>query len=378
MFDPVVRIDKNLDFNFLFFQDFSKDDTDLMYMLLIYFAQQRQQDLFGYGILDPITFCKHFNLNLNHIAWTKHKEPRQLKNNKIEDLNKVKQPIYDTVLENALYCLYTNIYEFSESYSFLIKGGKYGNKEKLSSIQFIKELTRVDVPVGKTTKRTYHYVLSQEFINNLSFIFFKINIISFSQSFKKSYQGLYLSLTNKYNEMYSMNTRVQELEFDDLKKTLKIDSENAVYVKRKISKALTDVLNYDDLKDKFSYEWIRKPNHKYKYHIKLTLNVDLVENDINTSKEKLWEEIRFNFLKTSLFDGFIRRYNQLKFDDPLVLKEKYTRWLNRNDIDKEIKETAYFDMCAYFDSKDKKERFLYKNMFDTWYNNLPNEYHKYL
>jgi hypothetical protein len=75
---------------------------------------KRQYNLFGFGTLDPIKFCEEMDLNQNHTIWNKIENPRQKTLYTEEEIKRLKMPLYDTALENALYCLSTDVYSFSE------------------------------------------------------------------------------------------------------------------------------------------------------------------------------------------------------------------------------------------------------------------------
>ena len=68
----LVRVDKNISYHYNYFKKYSFDDSKLMFMLLVYFAKQHQQDLFGAGTLDPVLFCKEFGLSPQNYIWAKH------------------------------------------------------------------------------------------------------------------------------------------------------------------------------------------------------------------------------------------------------------------------------------------------------------------
>lgn len=380
--NPTVRADKNITHSYLYFKKYSSDDSKLLFLLLVYFSQQKQQNLFGYGVLDPITFCKEMNLAPEHFIWRKHSNPKQLQVHNREDLKKANLPIYDTIFENALYCLLTDTFEFKDTNkSYGIKNSLYsrdGNVtkvENISAIQFIKSLDCVVLKEGKTVRKVYHYELSLDYINNLSFLFFKVNINSLSLSIKKNYDGLYLYLANLYNEMYNRGIRQAPIEFDLLKKILDINSPRASYVKTKITKALEDVINYDDLKDKFKFHWVRKLNHKYKYEIEIVLEGSLSEVEINANREQIWEEVRIQSLRNGLYEGFLRRYPDMITSNIEYRQEKYIQWLKDCSIDEGVKIEAYNDMCSRFDHPKKR---YFEKIRESWFNNLKTYYNTYI
>lgn len=93
---------------------------------------------------------------------------------------------------------------------------------------------------------------------------------------------------------------------------------------------------------------------------------------------KIEKKIRIEFLKNSLFEGFLRVNNFNMQMDKEELKLKYINWLKRKDIHFEVKKTAYFYMCAKFDNPNNNTGFSYGKIFDSWYNDLPTNYALYL
>ena len=182
----LVRVDKNISYHYNYFKKYSFDDSKLMFMLLVYFAKQHQQDLFGAGTLDPVLFCKEFGLSPQNYIWAKHPNPRQLAETSAESLEKIGIPIFDTIFENALYCLYADIFQFPKGKFYLSKVGKYQNGETIDSIQFITSLTKKTIQVGRNLKKVYEYDLSERFISNLSFLFFNVNLNSLKITTKKN------------------------------------------------------------------------------------------------------------------------------------------------------------------------------------------------
>ena len=206
----LVRVDKNISYHYNYFKKYSFDDSKLMFMLLVYFAKQHQQDLFGAGTLDPVLFCKEFGLSPQNYIWAKHPNPRQLAETSAESLEKIGIPIFDTIFENALYCLYADIFQFPKGKFYLSKVGKYQNGETIDSIQFITSLTKKTIQVGKNLKKVYEYDLSERFISNLSFLFFNVNLNSLKITTKKNSDGLYFFVKNLINEMRGRNESIRE------------------------------------------------------------------------------------------------------------------------------------------------------------------------
>lgn len=374
-----VRVDKNLSHHYLHFKKYSLDDSKLMFMLLVYFAKQHQYDLFGNGVLDPVLFCKEFNLQPQHYIWSTHDNPRQLRDYSVDDLNKLNIPVFHTVFENSLYCLFADIFQFPKEKGkfYYSKMSKYQNGEGLDSIQFLTSLSIRSVKVGKSVKKVYDYELSEKFIANLSFLFFNVNISSLKISTRKNNDGLYLLVKNTINEMSGKNISLKELYFDDIKAVLGINSEEASYVKKKIKKAFFDVLELPDLKDKgVHFSWYKLPGHKFEYGIKLHLDSGANEAKNSQNKDLTWSDVRDNLLRNLLLAAYKRRYPEASFLPLKELRYNYSKWLQDVNLDTDSKKTTYIDYHKSISTPEtvKKIEWL-KESFPA---DLSKNYEKYL
>lgn len=371
----IVRMDKNISYHYTYLRKYSQDDGKLMFMLLVYFAKLHQQDLFGNGSLDPVAFCKEHQLSPQNYIWAKHPNPRQLTDYSREHLEKLGMPIFDTVFENSLYCLYSDIFQFPKGKFYLTKHAKYQNGETIDSIQFITSLTKRTVKVGKTLKKMYIYELSEKFISNLSFLFFNINTNSFTISSKKNNDGLYFYITNLVNEMRGKNVSQTQLEFDEIKDKLNINSDEARYVKKKIKKAFDDLKELEDLRD-IDFQWFRLPNHRFEYGIILILTGGAIVAKNKSIAENSWKEVKTDMLKYLLFSAYKRRYPEQAFLPMVEIRENYTRWLKNPVLDADSKRTAYVDYTKNTNTPElaKKVAFL----ADGFPNELAKNYQNFL
>ena len=371
----LVRVDKNISYHYNYFKKYSFDDSKLMFMLLVYFAKQHQQDLFGAGTLDPVLFCKEFGLSPQNYIWAKHPNPRQLAETSEESLEKIGIPIFDTIFENALYCLYADIFQFPKGKFYLSKVGKYQNGETIDSIQFITSLTKKTIQVGRNLKKVYEYDLSERFISNLSFLFFNVNLNSLKITTKKNSDGLYFFIKNLINEMRGRNESIRELDFNEVKERLGINSDNARYIKNKINKAFADFSNLEDLKQ-VQFEWFKKPSHRYEYgiHIKIEGGAMVQQNEMII--ENTWREVKEDLLKKMLLDAFKRRYPEKAYLPIPELREEYIKWLKNEQIDIDSKKTAYVDYMKNTNTKDMAQKLAF--FVDGFPKELSKNYQKYI
>jgi len=380
-FNPLVRMDKNLPYHYLTFKEqYSSDDTGLFVLLLSYFAKEKQNNLFGFGTLDPLKFCEEMELDPSNFAWRKHENPkhiRDLKSNTDLDISQFDSTqLFDTVLENALYCLSTDVFTFSNNQNYKIKKEIYKSVTSISSIQFLKKIEKVTVKGKTRPKVVYNYELNSDYIDNLSFLFFHANIKTLSNSMGKSLQGMYLHLCDLKNQMFYQKLRSVELDFTEVKNRLNINSDRADYVKQKINKAFDTLLSYNDLKDIFTIEWFKKPNQRYSYGIKLIYNGDLSDRIVEENKVSIWEDVRVDYLRTGLFEAYLRRYPSVKSLPMEELKERYITWLKSETLDEDTKKTVYIDCCVIFDKNNRYEK--PGDRYPSFLRELPKYYTKFI
>ncbi|MGV4459971.1 hypothetical protein ACQ1Q5_00380 [Ornithobacterium rhinotracheale] len=375
----LVRVDRNLSFHYDYFRKYSSDDSNLMFYILIYLAKKHQGELFGHGYIDPVEFCETFEIEPTHCIWRKHPSPKQfeeLTEEKIENLRKTKpETLFETIFENALFCLLKDNFTFIGDF-YLSKESRHGQGVKLNSIQFITNLRKGEIKVKRNLKKVYWYELGVEFMNNLSFLFFDASMKSLQEPYVKKNQGLYIYLKDLKNTMIGEKKNNAIIKFDVLKQKLEIESDSAPYVKKKITQALTRILLLDDLKE-LGFEWIRGKDQKYAYTIKLSRQSTNEEDE--KLLEKTWSEIDSKIFRKSMLDAFKRRYPEFAIGASLSrLKEKYTEWLKRPELDADTKRAAYIDaskMC------DKEEFFVQKQKYGHFENiekKIANDYKRYL
>lgn len=373
--NDLIRIDKNISHHYGYFKKYSSDDSKLMYLILIYFAEEHQNNLFGFGTFDPVKFCKKFKLEPNNYIWKKHNNPKQLIGENKEELRKKGFEIYDTILENSLYCLLTDVFQFTGGTFYLQKEGVYQKNNMLESIQFITSLNKIEIKVAKTVKKEYQYQLSENFLKNLSFLFFNIKKTSLIQSFSKKNEGLYLFIKDLVNVLKGKKQQSICLKFDLLKDKLNIQSENSKYTKQKIKKAFSDLQELEDLKSIFEINWYKKKEHNYYYGVEFVLKNFDTQN-INREVELLRRETNEHYLKTLLIKAFERRYPQFVWIDASEKKEKYKMWLQKEEIDTETKKAAFIDYLAGTVNEEFKKKMLFKA--ENFHITLKNEYEKFL
>ncbi|MGP2571255.1 hypothetical protein ACT4R9_10395 [Ornithobacterium rhinotracheale] len=376
--NELIRVDKNLSYHYNYFKKYSLDDSGLMFMVLIYLARKHQYELFGDGILDPVDFCKAFKLEPSNVIWRKHENPRQLQEHTIEELQKQGIDVFDTVFENALYCLFKDIFEFTENVGYLTREGKVSNQKYLSSIQFITRLNKEEITKGAKNKvsKVYRYELSADFMNNLSFLFFNVNVKSLQKDIVKKNQGLYMYLKDIKNYMVNKKISQQDLSFTILKEKIGIDSDTPKYIKKKISATLDKLLKLEDLNE-FSFEWVKGKNQRYAYTVRLIL-VNIKAVRINDNKQEVWNDVSENFLKKEMLFMFKRRYPSYNYVSPDELKIVYRQWLQDKDKDMDLKVSAYNTYLSKTLSVEDYERFRQRGFGEARARDIHNNIEEYM
>ncbi|MDR2916532.1 MAG: hypothetical protein LBV74_17175 [Tannerella sp.] len=205
----LIRIDKNIAKNVDILTDnqdklkgLSNEDKNLIKNIIYFLCLKRQNDIFGFGRLDPYEFARDFGYNPKSF-WRKHPDPVQLNglnNDEKERLYELQQQdfkhhIYDSVFENALYWLHTNVLQFK-------RGGKdvVINNETVSFVESKSYVLLPEISIfmrneGKN-KYFYTYTVDNKFIENLSLYYLNCNRQSLIALRKSSTDDLYVFLSN--------------------------------------------------------------------------------------------------------------------------------------------------------------------------------------
>lgn len=355
-----VRIDKNLSNHYLHFKKYTKDDSNLMFLLLAYFSKQRENNLFGFGTFDPIEFCKEMQLNPNHIIWTKHPNPRHFQVHSKEQLIKANVPLFESVLENALFCLANDPFIFYESeLKYLHKALVTKSTSAIKSVQFLKEFSVVTTKTkNNQNKKMITYELGETFKDNLDFLFFHAKHQLLSIATKKNYDGLYLLLCKLKNEMYFMQKRVltedeePQLDFEILCDLIEVESDRPSYKKQKLLKAFNTILEFPDIKNYLEIEWYKKNTDRFEYRIKIKFLKEFPSVVVQDNAVKSRLHSKQIFLKNHLYEQFKVRYPNLK-QNMEILQAEYIKWLKSPEIDEDLKKTSYITACSRFDERNK-------------------------
>ncbi len=276
----LVRFDRNIAKNGISFTKFEKDG-DLMFDLVVYFANSYQDNFFGFGRLDVDDFCKKMHYKKSNLFKT-HPSPRQFLRPGIKkEFNKLKaksenipngkasvnkDDFFYTVLDNALFRLSDEGVDFR----FKVKTDDVNNSAS-SSIMIIKVINKQykDVTNSKNSdlkKIVYYYTLHDDFINNLTKWFLNINLFSVSKLRKSNSVYLYSYLKNLQLDLVAMDkTFTDSVNFDLLLELGQISIASPRLAKQKLISKLETIFTLTDLKGKVDFIK-RKKNGKETGH----------------------------------------------------------------------------------------------------------------
>lgn len=281
-----IRMDQNIAYNIKSFDSIGDNKTkDIIKALIIYFSFQNQKDLFNYGILDPIKFCKTMQIDRTNIM-RKKKNALSLNN---ADLTFQ----WETYIEDALYTLFsTSIFEEYK--------GNVGNKEfvGLRNFNIIKDIRCFNSNIvnrGKK-KKYYQYILDEHFERNLNTYFFNIELENFIKLKKVSLDDFYLILKNIYNKYSKQGISEYHFVFEELVNHFNITASVAKAKKSKINAVFRklETILYKEIPE-ITFDWKKGNNQRYAYVPYVSWkNLDsdeIKEIRINTINKVFYEKI---------------------------------------------------------------------------------------
>lgn len=222
-----TRIDRNVVDNILDLRQFG-EDAKLIIQILLYFAvkEQRDQSLFELGTFDVSEFCSMMGLKRENLM-VRHPHPRHLERLKSsrqlasyiehqeKDPTNPTYRIFDSVLENALYRLFTENLTFTRKAQVYKVGDEETTIMPLDRIIFLQKLSfRTIRSKSGQTKYAYDYKLNDDFRNNLSLYFSKINLQHYIALRKANIEDLYIYLRNLRDTLAASGKNSAQVAFD--------------------------------------------------------------------------------------------------------------------------------------------------------------------
>lgn len=346
------RIDKNVAHNILDLDVF-KDDLLVAKSLIYYFCYSYQNDLFGFGTIDPYDFSKAFGFTANYLR-SKHPDPLQLRGlsqNRIEELHREEEEnpenkIWDSILENALWHLYTTKVVFTRGAKITTSDGKKKYTNELDSIQFLRNLKAVFTKSkAGQIKIMYHYELDPAFLNNLTEYYLKGDRDVIQALRKPGLDDIYIYLKNLRDSLYhGKNQQTEALpNFDMLCKLAHINDERPRQRKYKLNKALDKLKDTPDME--FTYDWDKQAGQKYKY--KLVMHFKPKFSSLE-ELEKYRQSERIHIFRQNLIHELIKIFKKKYpsyFEDNR--EENVLKWL-KSGMEKDQSEKALAFQNAYF------------------------------
>ncbi|MDR0572362.1 MAG: hypothetical protein LBG48_05935 [Rickettsiales bacterium] len=381
----VVRLDKNIAHNIDCFGGLMEEAAHVTIQLVYHFCETYQNNIFGFGILDPDEFANKYQLDKHNLK-RKAKDPVQLQGKADAEIkamyarqaNDPSSRVFDSILENALYILLSRNIVLTRGGKKVVQGqgtgtyGKVGTQEevvydKLISIQVLQNLEVVFKKSRRGEQKVlYYYVLNPDIIGNLTEYFLvsnKNNLISLRGN---KTERLYLFLVNLRDSMFVHGQTSTTIEstpsFLELCHVAGVDTvyksgvkagsaKDAKYVKRDLKQKLDYLIAHNEDKNfSFTYHFVHgKPGHRWAY----VCLFDFALRHENSVKEKEWRHSeRKSIYINNIFYEFLDYFKKLNSrtyasycNNPDMLQNVFLRWL-KSDVHIEEKTLAYRN--AYF------------------------------
>ena len=374
-----LRIDRNLGKNITLFSTFGEQNKAMVKSVVWYVSNQLKNQLFNEGIIDPHDFAKVMQYELNTLT-TRHPSPACLQHlsdkekalaykKQDENPNDISCRVYDSWLENALYMLLNQNITFPSGAKSYIENGDTIQELTLESYRIFTKLviTFRQSPRGKP-KILYEYTLDENFRNNLSLYYMKIDLPQANILRKKNLDDLYITMKN-LRETTIFNQQLEcESDIDFLCKLANINSESFSVKKKRLNKAFATLASIVDFT--IQLKWKRGPQAKWANIpvVSFASNFsEIVPNRSETKMEKI-EILYQNFI--SVIIAQIRKKRGIFYydDNPnkpqLVLEYIKDRTACTGD---ELEEAYRKAQIRTF--KEYSERS--KRMFTIFYDTLP-------
>lgn len=303
----IVRFDRSLAKNGISFSKFG-EDGDLMFDLVVYFANTYQNNLFSHGKLDVDHFCKTMNYSKSNLLKA-HKAPRQFqevsvkknfgKLSKALDMpngkkSEEKEMFFYTVLDNALY----RLSDEGVSFRFFAKDENFTNSAT-TSIKIIKVLNKRFSLSNKAKnkdikKLSYEFSIDADFIDNLTKYFVNIDLTSVSLLRKSNSVYLYSFLKNLQMDLHSKGvTYTDTIDFDLLVELAQIQVEAPADKKKKLITKLNNIFMKSDLKGSIKFIKKKGTNHSYQPVITFFNNLPKLQSAEYSNQVSSAARVRF-------------------------------------------------------------------------------------
>ena len=321
----VTRFDKNLAHNTYDFERYAEDAT-LIRNLVVYIAFSYQEDLFGYGTLDPAKFARHMGYKDHRSLYKKAPEPAQLQGLKPAALQALRENdddyVWDDLLDNALY-------KMAHQPLSLSFGGKIAAGQSYARIDTMLILNSVSVYFDPKNpqKRYYKYQASKDFITNLSRYFLMLNLGSFTRLRENRLQPLYLYLCNLRETLRLKNT-VGTPHFDMICNYAGINDREPKQRKKKINKKLALI---QQKAPELHLDWRWDKNGRFYYKLVIWFQGD--------EKQDLPANSFFTrVLVRHLFQKYTKFYPEEGASE--AQRRQFRHWLDDTEKDHELKRSV--------------------------------------
>ncbi len=335
-----LRLDKNFAHNSTDFKRIFGKDALLVKALLVYFSETLQNNLFGYGSLDPTEFAEDLGLTANNLRAkvSDVKDIAQFRDMSEDEIkyryelqeqnpNDPRFRIFDSVLENALYRLRYDSIKYSNKAQYYTTQGEDYVKIDLQEVRFIDELSIIFKNKGRGKKKVfYNYALNPAFINNLSNYYVNSKKESIKRLRKPNLDDLYLYVVNLQTTFALKGITKDFSDFNFLCKKADINITKPADRKLKLNKAFQKLNK--DTEINVQLNWSAKPGTRYKY----LPEIEFTEEDLKRIRENNSSDERKKTFKFNLDYELTQAYRREKFNSDMgqiIDRTDFLNWLKK-------------------------------------------------
>lgn len=260
-------IDRNLTNNLNYIGQTFGEDSHLITSLLCFIAWKHRNQLFNCGVLDPYEFGRLSCYKAGYLR-RRHQSPAQLERMKEKDIQRLYQlqendpldfsvHVFDNILENALYLLYTRSITYPGNHViYKMTNGNELHKVNIEKITILKHLKIIfhKSKTGKGKDKIYYeYELDQSFVHNLSLYYLNCNLQSFVMLRKKRLDTLYLYLKNLREYFIYQNKASDIVSFSTLCEMAQLNRADVRMRKQDLIKAFKVLSEYANFPVQLSF-----------------------------------------------------------------------------------------------------------------------------
>ena len=320
----IFRLDRNLTNNINYLKLAFGDDTYLVISILCYIAWKHNNMLFHVGVFDTVEFAKLCKFERGFLR-RRHPAPAQLErlseNDKIklykmQEQDPVMYRVFDSLLENALYLLYTRAIAYPSTHIIYALNMSEIQKIKIDKITFFKRLQIVFQKSKKGKKKIYYeYELDESCVHNLSQYYLVCNLDVFAQLRKKGLDSLYLYIKNLREYYIYRGKKSDSVNFNSLCEVAKLNRSNVRMRKQDLIHAFAKLSTLADFEVILTFLPLTETGQLYVPVVTFPALTCRLEEDVILEKQNI---LFLNFSRL-LCESFKEKHDYYMYKDELLI-----------------------------------------------------------